>query len=171
MKMMTVFWSSKRLPNVTAFPFSSRTSSLETAVIFSLVGMSLGDTLMSDVSSSSLVGPELNSRLSGWNSPRSPASSAGSGPSGPPRLSPINPRAGRSESMCYSITYFTQFHLAGQFSIQASQTVFIVARARACWQSMYQDLRPRVHDAHDGLRSGGQRASYRFHFAPRDPSE
>ena len=74
--MMTVFWSSKRLPNVIACPFSSRTSSLETAEIFSLVGMSLGDMLMSDVSSSSLVGPGLSllrsQLMSGQKFPRSP---------------------------------------------------------------------------------------------------
>ena len=46
--MMTVFWFSNRLPSVTASPFSSLTSSLETAAIVSPVGMSLGDTLMSD---------------------------------------------------------------------------------------------------------------------------
>jgi len=50
MKMITVLWSSKRLANVTARPFSSRTSSLETAAMFSLVGMSLGCTLMLDTS-------------------------------------------------------------------------------------------------------------------------
>jgi len=90
---MTVFWSLKRLPNVIACPFSSRTSSLETAAIFSLVGMSLGDTLMSDVSSSSLVGPELSRLHSHDDVSHDRLSSAGSGPSGPPRPSPINPRA------------------------------------------------------------------------------
>lgn len=55
MKITTVFWPSKRLPNVTACPFSSRISSLETVAIFSLVEISLGDTLMSDVSSSSCL--------------------------------------------------------------------------------------------------------------------
>ena len=58
MKMTTVFWSSKILPKVTARPFSSRTSILETVAISSLVGMSLGNMLMLD---HELVPAELGS--------------------------------------------------------------------------------------------------------------
>jgi len=170
MKMMTVFWSSKRLPTITACPFSSRTSSLVTAAILSLVGMSLGDTLMSDVSSSSLVGPEL-SRLHSHShvshGPRSLVSSAGPGPSGPPRPSLINPRAGHSKSLFHPVSSCRSI-FSPSFSDNVycgpSPSLLAFGVPRTC------DLGHTTPATVPGL-SGGQRTNYRFHFAPRDSSQ